>query len=96
MCWWGRGEGDACIPHEDPGACPEPPPCACAQALGMSSMAGVPEVKVLVLSSRCWPISPFCHMDEPGRFFSAALSSPLDEFANFCKRSECHGSGCAV
>lgn len=48
---------------------------------------------MLVLSPRCWPISPVCHMDEPGRFFSAALSSPLHEFANFCKRSECHGSG---
>ena len=58
-------------------------------------MADVPEVKVLALSPRCWPVSPFCYMDEPGRFFSAALSSPLDEFADFCRRRECRGSGCA-
>ncbi|XP_009583526.1 PREDICTED: cullin-9-like, partial [Fulmarus glacialis] len=57
------------------------------EALGTASVADVPEVKVLALSPRCWPISPFCYMDEPGRFFSAALSSPLDEFANFCRRS---------
>lgn len=58
-------------------------------------MVDVPEVKVLALSPHCWPVSPFCYMDEPGRFFSVALSSPLDEFADFCRRSECHGSGCA-
>ncbi|XP_075003568.1 cullin-9 isoform X12 [Calonectris borealis] len=58
------------------------------EALGTASAADVPEVKVLALSPRCWPISPFCYMDEPGRFFSAALSSPLDEFANFCRRSQ--------
>ncbi|KAM9273169.1 cullin-9 isoform 5-T5 [Cariama cristata] len=59
-----------------------------AQALGTASVAAVPEVKVLALSPRCWPVSPFCYMDEPGRFFSAALSSPLDEFADFCRRSQ--------
>lgn len=48
---------------------------------------------MLALSPRCWPISPFCYMDEPRRFFSAALSSPLDEFADFCRRSECCGGG---
>ncbi|KAM9273288.1 cullin-9-like [Cariama cristata] len=58
------------------------------EALGTASVAAVPEVKVLALSPRCWPVSPFCYMDEPGRFFSAALSSPLDEFADFCRRSQ--------
>ncbi|KAM9241023.1 LOW QUALITY PROTEIN: cullin-9-like [Leptosomus discolor] len=58
------------------------------EALGTSSVADVPEVKVLALSPRCWPVSPFCYMDEPRRFFSAALSSPLDEFADFCRRSQ--------
>ncbi|XP_064020759.1 cullin-9 isoform X2 [Pogoniulus pusillus] len=57
-------------------------------AAGTGSVADVPEVKVLTLSPRCWPVSPLCHMDEPGRFFSAALSSPLDEFATFCRHSQ--------
>ncbi|XP_051469586.1 cullin-9-like isoform X2 [Apus apus] len=58
------------------------------EAPGPAPAAHVPEVKVLALSPRCWPISPFCYMDEPGRFFSAALSSPLDEFATFCRQSQ--------
>ncbi|XP_010576169.1 PREDICTED: cullin-9-like [Haliaeetus leucocephalus] len=58
------------------------------EAPGTASAADGPEVKVLALSPRCWPVSPFCYMDEPGRFFSAALSSPLDEFADFCRRSQ--------
>ncbi|XP_075605647.1 cullin-9-like isoform X3 [Balearica regulorum gibbericeps] len=58
------------------------------EALGTASEAAVPEVKVLALSPRCWPVSPFCYMDEPGRFFSASLSCPLREFANFCRRSQ--------
>ncbi|XP_054050888.1 cullin-9-like isoform X1 [Rissa tridactyla] len=58
------------------------------EALGTASVADVPEVKVLALSPRCWPVSPLCYMDEPGRFFSAGLSAPLDEFAEFCRRSQ--------
>ncbi|XP_076190972.1 cullin-9-like isoform X1 [Aptenodytes patagonicus] len=58
------------------------------EALGTASVVDVPEVKVLALSPHCWPVSPFCYMDEPGRFFSVALSSPLDEFADFCRRSQ--------
>ncbi|XP_065489010.1 cullin-9-like isoform X8 [Caloenas nicobarica] len=58
------------------------------EVLGTASVADVPEVKVLALSPRCWPVSPFCYMDEPGRFFSAALRSPLDEFAAFCRQSQ--------
>ncbi|KAJ7419305.1 Cullin-9 [Willisornis vidua] len=58
------------------------------EVLRTTSVANVPEVKVLALSPRCWPVSPLCYMDNPGRFFSAALSSPLDEFANFCWRSQ--------
>ncbi|XP_063184060.1 cullin-9-like isoform X2 [Chroicocephalus ridibundus] len=58
------------------------------EALGTASVEDVPEVKVLALSPRCWPVSPLCYMDEPGRFFSAALSAPLDEFAEFCRRSQ--------
>uniref|UniRef100_A0A8V0Z6L4 Cullin family profile domain-containing protein n=1 Tax=Gallus gallus TaxID=9031 RepID=A0A8V0Z6L4_CHICK len=46
------------------------------------------EVEVLVLSPRCWPVSPLCYVEEPRRFFPAALSSPLDEFADFWRHSQ--------
>ncbi|XP_030355123.1 cullin-9-like isoform X1 [Strigops habroptila] len=58
------------------------------EALGTASVADVPEVTVLALSPRCWPVSPLCHMDQPWRLFSAALSCPLDEFTDFCRRSQ--------
>ncbi|XP_056344719.1 cullin-9-like isoform X2 [Oenanthe melanoleuca] len=58
------------------------------EVLGPAAMADVPEVKVLALSPRCWPVSPLCYMDNPGRFFPALLSSPLDEFADFCRQSQ--------
>ncbi|XP_074753707.1 cullin-9-like [Athene noctua] len=65
------------------------------EAGGTASAADVPEVKVLALSPRCWPVSPFCYMDEPRRFFSVALSTPLDEFADFCRQSQSQqGWGC--
>ncbi|XP_075269377.1 cullin-9-like isoform X2 [Opisthocomus hoazin] len=64
-------------PGSDPGEAPGPAP-----------VADVPAVEVLALSPRCWPVSPCCYMDEPGRFFPAALSSPLDEFAEFCRRGQ--------
>uniref|UniRef100_A0A663MUJ5 Cullin 9 n=1 Tax=Athene cunicularia TaxID=194338 RepID=A0A663MUJ5_ATHCN len=38
---------------------------------------GCPQVKVLALSPRCWPVSPFCYMDEPRRFFSEAPAPAL-------------------
>ncbi|CAN8202891.1 unnamed protein product [Coccothraustes coccothraustes] len=55
---------------------------------GAAAVAEVPEVKVLALSPRCWPVSPLCYMDNPGRFFPALLSSPLEEFADFCRQSQ--------
>ncbi|XP_023779099.1 cullin-9-like [Cyanistes caeruleus] len=58
------------------------------EVLGRASVADVPEVKVLALSPRCWPVSPLCYMDNPARFFPAELSSPLDEFADFCRQSQ--------
>lgn len=48
---------------------------------------------MLVLSPRCWPVSPLCYVEEPRRFFPAPLSSPLDEFADFWRHSECGGGG---
>ncbi|XP_053795809.1 cullin-9-like isoform X1 [Vidua chalybeata] len=58
------------------------------EVLGTAAVADVPEVKVLALSPHCWPVSPLCYMDNPGRFFPAVLSSPLDEFADFCRQSQ--------
>ncbi|XP_054146207.1 cullin-9-like [Melozone crissalis] len=58
------------------------------EVLGTATGAEVPEVKVLALSPRCWPVSPLCYMESPGRFFPALLSSPLDEFADFCRQSQ--------
>ncbi|XP_033369216.1 cullin-9-like [Parus major] len=58
------------------------------EVLGRAPVADVPEVKVLALSPRCWPVSPLCYMDNPARFFPAELSSPLDEFADFCRQSQ--------
>ncbi|KAL2305730.1 hypothetical protein Nmel_003618, partial [Mimus melanotis] len=58
------------------------------EVLGTAAVADMPEVKVLALSPRCWPVSPLCYMDDPGRFFPAVLSSPLDEFADFCRQSQ--------
>ncbi|XP_042645261.1 cullin-9-like isoform X4 [Tyto alba] len=62
-----------------PGEAPGPASAAAAPEVA-------PEVKVLALSPRCWPVPPSCSMAEPGRFFSAALSSPLAAFADFCRR----------
>lgn len=77
----GAGWGPPCSPRG-----PELPPCPRTQAPGEAA-----EVTVLALSPRCWPVSPLCRMAEPGRFFPAALSSPLGAFAAFCGQSECHG-----
>ncbi|KAL9864629.1 LOW QUALITY PROTEIN: cullin-9-like [Geothlypis trichas] len=58
------------------------------EVLGTATVAEVPEVKVLALSPHCWPVSSLCYMENPGRFFPAVLSSPLDEFADFCRQSQ--------
>ncbi|XP_069092517.1 cullin-9-like isoform X1 [Pleurodeles waltl] len=42
-----------------------------------------PEVKVLVLSPRCWTVSPLCHMDDPTKYLPASLSSYLTKFSDF-------------
>uniref|UniRef100_A0A8C5TBU4 Cullin family profile domain-containing protein n=2 Tax=Malurus TaxID=55806 RepID=A0A8C5TBU4_9PASS len=79
------------VPH----GIPEPDPSLTrAQVPGTASVADVPEVKVLALSPRCWPVSLLCYMDNPGRFFPAELSSPLDEFADFCRQSQSQGWEC--
>ncbi|XP_072406793.1 cullin-9 isoform X1 [Chiloscyllium punctatum] len=41
------------------------------------------DLKVLVLSPRCWSISFLCYHDNPRAFFSSALSNFLEEFSDF-------------
>ncbi|XP_031435313.1 cullin-9 isoform X2 [Clupea harengus] len=46
------------------------------------------EVKVLVLSPRCWAVSPPCFLDDPNKHFPAQLCSYLTEFTNFYSSSQ--------
>ncbi|XP_032876612.1 cullin-9 isoform X2 [Amblyraja radiata] len=46
------------------------------------------DVKVLVLSPRCWTISPLCHQGDPKAFFPPELSSFLEEFSDFCTHGQ--------
>uniref|UniRef100_A0A7N4PQE5 Cullin 9 n=1 Tax=Sarcophilus harrisii TaxID=9305 RepID=A0A7N4PQE5_SARHA len=48
----------------------------------------VPEVSVLVLSPRCWPVSPLCYLHEPTKYFPPALSTSLTRFSNFYSQSQ--------
>ncbi|XP_048452589.1 cullin-9 [Rhincodon typus] len=41
------------------------------------------DLKVLVLSPRCWSISFLCYHDNPRAFFPSALSNFLEEFSDF-------------
>ncbi|XP_072104699.1 cullin-9 isoform X2 [Mobula birostris] len=46
------------------------------------------DLKVLVLSPRCWTISPLCHQDDPKTCFPPALSNFLEEFSDFCAHNQ--------
>ncbi|XP_064412713.1 cullin-9 isoform X2 [Latimeria chalumnae] len=46
------------------------------------------ELKVLVLSPRCWTVSPLCYLDKPVKYFPASFSTYLDEFAEFYSNSQ--------
>uniref|UniRef100_A0A6I8NRT5 Cullin 9 n=1 Tax=Ornithorhynchus anatinus TaxID=9258 RepID=A0A6I8NRT5_ORNAN len=39
--------------------------------------------RVLVLSPRCWPVSPLCYMHEPSKYLPQALSGYLGRFSDF-------------
>ncbi|OXB55188.1 hypothetical protein ASZ78_016324 [Callipepla squamata] len=67
---------------------PESPESPESEVPGEVPAADALEVEVLVLSPRCWPVSPLCYVEEPRRFFSAALSSPLEEFEDFWRHSQ--------
>ncbi|XP_078503375.1 cullin-9-like [Lissotriton helveticus] len=47
-----------------------------------------PEVKVLVLSPRCWTISPLCLMDDPAKYLPASLNSYLMKFSDFYTKGQ--------
>ncbi|XP_044531255.1 cullin-9-like [Gracilinanus agilis] len=47
-----------------------------------------PEVSVLVLSPRCWPVSPLCYLYEPNKYLPPALSTSLSRFSNFYSQSQ--------
>lgn len=46
------------------------------------------DVKVLVLSPRCWAVSAPCYLERPIRYFPQKLCSYLDEFTDFYSNSE--------
>uniref|UniRef100_A0A8B9HP79 Cullin 7 n=1 Tax=Astyanax mexicanus TaxID=7994 RepID=A0A8B9HP79_ASTMX len=47
------------------------------------------EVKVLVLSPRCWAISAPCYLEEPIKYFPPQLCSYLANFSDFYSNSQC-------
>ncbi|XP_042179455.1 cullin-9-like isoform X5 [Oncorhynchus tshawytscha] len=47
------------------------------------------EVKVLVLSPRCWAVSSPCYLDNSSRYFPKQLSTYLAEFTDFYSNSQC-------
>ncbi|XP_041107883.1 cullin-9-like isoform X1 [Polyodon spathula] len=46
------------------------------------------EVKVLVLSPRCWVISSLCYLENPSKHFPSPLCSYLGEFSEFYTNSQ--------
>nr|XP_029496675.1 cullin-9-like isoform X2 [Oncorhynchus nerka] len=47
------------------------------------------EVKVLILSPRCWAVSSPCYMDNHSRYFPKQLCTYLAEFTDFYSNSQC-------
>ncbi|XP_069624318.1 cullin-9 isoform X1 [Ranitomeya imitator] len=46
------------------------------------------EVKISVLSPRCWPISPLCYLTDPSKYLPENLGTPLQRFTDFYTRSQ--------
>ncbi|XP_076831652.1 cullin-9 isoform X2 [Brachyhypopomus gauderio] len=55
----------------------------------LSELEEESEVKVLVLSPRCWAVSAPCYLENPGKFFPVQLCSYLAEFTDFYSNSQC-------
>ncbi|XP_045428592.1 cullin-9 isoform X1 [Pipistrellus kuhlii] len=49
-----------------------------------------PTVSILVLSPRCWPVSPLCHLNHPRKCLPATFCDALERFSNFYSQSQNH------
>ncbi|TKC52505.1 hypothetical protein EI555_018205, partial [Monodon monoceros] len=49
-----------------------------------------PTVSVLVLSPRCWPVSPLCYLYHPRKCLPTEFCDALDRFSNFYNQSQNH------
>uniref|UniRef100_A0A8C5KJ64 Cullin-9 n=1 Tax=Jaculus jaculus TaxID=51337 RepID=A0A8C5KJ64_JACJA len=47
-----------------------------------------PTVSILVLSPRCWPVSPLCYLHHPRKCLPTELCDALDGFATFYSHSQ--------
>lgn len=52
-----------------------------------------PTVSVLVLSPRCWPVSPLCYLHHPRKCLPTEFCDALDRFSSFYNQSEEIGTG---
>nr|XP_023399822.1 LOW QUALITY PROTEIN: cullin-9 [Loxodonta africana] len=49
-----------------------------------------PTVSILVLSPRCWPVSPFCYLHHIRKCLPTEFCDALDRFSNFYSQSQNH------
>ncbi|XP_047653602.1 cullin-9 isoform X4 [Phacochoerus africanus] len=49
-----------------------------------------PTVSILVLSPRCWPVSPLCYLYHPRKCLPTEFCDALDRFSNFYSQSQNH------
>ncbi|XP_027814901.1 cullin-9 isoform X2 [Ovis aries] len=49
-----------------------------------------PTVSVLVLSPRCWPVSPLCYLHHPRKCLPTEFCDALDRFSSFYNQSQNH------
>ncbi|XP_008064323.1 cullin-7 isoform X2 [Carlito syrichta] len=50
----------------------------------------MPEVSVLVLSPRCWPVASICHTLNPRTCLPSYLRGTLNQYSNFYNKSQSH------
>ncbi|KAL2791862.1 cullin-9 [Daubentonia madagascariensis] len=49
-----------------------------------------PTVSILVLSPRCWPVSPLCYLYHPRKYLPTEFCDALDRFSSFYSQSQNH------
>ncbi|KAM4815980.1 cullin-9 [Urocitellus parryii] len=49
-----------------------------------------PTVSILVLSPRCWPVSPLCYLHHPRKCLPTEFCDALDRFSSFYSQSQNH------